>query len=64
MKQGIAIVGASETARLGQIPEQSQIGLSADAALRALADAGLAARDVMALPPPVNHRRCWRIISA
>ncbi|MBW9107430.1 thiolase C-terminal domain-containing protein [Paraburkholderia phenoliruptrix] len=46
MKPRIAIVGASETAHLGQIPNQSQIGLSADAALRALSDAGLTARDI------------------
>lgn len=46
MSAGIAIVGASETARLGDIPDQSQIALAAEAALRALQDAGLGARDV------------------
>jgi acetyl-CoA acetyltransferase len=46
MKSGIAIVGASETERLGQILDQSQIGLAADAALRALRDAGLTCKDI------------------
>lgn len=46
MTRGTAIIGASETERLGHIPDQSQIGLAADAALRALADAGITARDV------------------
>ena len=47
MKPGsIAIVGAAETTRLGVIPEMSQIQLHADAALNALADAGLKPRDI------------------
>ncbi|HXZ85788.1 MAG TPA: thiolase, partial [Myxococcota bacterium] len=47
MKPGrIAIVGAAETARLGTIPDQSMLALHAEAALRALADCGLAPRDV------------------
>jgi acetyl-CoA acetyltransferase len=47
MKPGsIAVVGAAETTRLGKIPELSVIGLHADAALNALADAGLTARDI------------------
>jgi acetyl-CoA acetyltransferase len=37
----IAIVGAAETTKLGVIPDMSQIQLHADAALNALADAGL-----------------------
>jgi len=42
MKPGdIAIVGAAETTRLGVIPDMSQIQLHADAALNAMADAGL-----------------------
>ena len=47
MKPGsIAIVGAAETTRLGAIPEMSQIQLHADAALNALADAGLKPQDI------------------
>jgi acetyl-CoA acetyltransferase len=39
--RGVAVVGAAETTRLGVIPELSEIGLHADAALNAMADAGL-----------------------
>ena len=47
MKPGsIAVVGAAETTRLGKIPDMSVIGLHADAALNALADAGLTAKDI------------------
>src|SRR5881394_219393 len=47
MKPGsIAIVGAAETTKLGVIPEMSQIQLHADAALNALADAGLKPKDI------------------
>jgi acetyl-CoA acetyltransferase len=42
----IAVVGAAETTRLGKIPELSQIGLHADAAFNALADAGLKPSDI------------------
>ncbi len=42
----VAIVGAAETTELGRIPNTSQIQLHADAALNALADAGLAASDI------------------
>ena len=42
----IAIVGAAETTEMGLIPGASQIGLQADAALNALADAGLKPKDV------------------
>lgn len=41
-----AVVGAAETTRMGVIPDQSQLQLHADAALNALADAGLTASDV------------------
>lgn len=44
--RSIAVVGAAETTRLGRIPDMSQIGLHADAALNALADAGLKPRDI------------------
>lgn len=42
----VAIVGAAETTRLGKLPDMSQIMLHADAALNALADCGLRARDI------------------
>lgn len=41
-----AIVGAAETTRLGVIPDMSQLQLHADAALNAMADAGLGPRDI------------------
>ena len=47
MKQkSVAIVGAAETTELGKIPDLSQIQLHADAALNALADAGLTLKDI------------------
>jgi acetyl-CoA acetyltransferase len=47
MKQkAIAIVGAAETTEMGRIPDLSQIGLHADAALNAMKDAGLAPKDI------------------
>ena len=44
--KSIAIVGAAETTRLGVIPDISQIQLHADAALNAMADAGLKPADI------------------
>ena len=38
---GIAVVGAAETTELGKIPNTSQLMLHADAALNAMADAGI-----------------------
>jgi acetyl-CoA acetyltransferase len=47
MKPGdIAIVGAAETTKLGVIHDMSQIQLHADAALNAMADAGLKLADI------------------
>ena len=43
---GVAVVGAAETTQLGKIPDLSQIQLHADAALNAMADAGLCAKDI------------------
>ena len=43
---GVAVVGAAETTELGKIPHMSQIQLHADAALNAMADAGLTAKDI------------------
>jgi acetyl-CoA acetyltransferase len=42
----VAVVGAAETTELGKIPEMSQIMLHADAALNAMADAGLTAAEI------------------
>jgi acetyl-CoA acetyltransferase len=42
----VAIVGAAETTEMGLIPDLSVIGLHADAALNALADAGLKPSDI------------------
>jgi acetyl-CoA acetyltransferase len=45
-RNSVAIVGASETTELGKIPTMSQVQLHADAALNALADAGLKLSDI------------------
>jgi acetyl-CoA acetyltransferase len=42
----VAVVGAAETTKLGVIPDMSQIQLHADAALNAMADAGLKPSDI------------------
>jgi acetyl-CoA acetyltransferase len=42
----IAVVGAAETTKMGKIPDVSVIGLHADAALNAMADAGLKPSDI------------------
>ncbi|MEQ9529551.1 MAG: thiolase [Parvibaculaceae bacterium] len=47
MKQKtVAVVGAAETTEMGKIPNTSQLMLHADAALNAMKDAGLAAKDI------------------
>ena len=47
MKRGsVAVVGAAETTELGKIPDLSVIGLHADAALNAMADAGIGPADI------------------
>jgi len=46
IKGRIAIVGAAETTELGRIPHLSTIGLHADAARNAIADAGLEPSDI------------------
>ncbi len=45
-RNAVAVVGAAETTKLGVIPDLSQIGLHADAALNALADCGLKPNDI------------------
>jgi len=42
----IAIVGAAESTRIGTVPDMAQIMLHADAALNAMADAGLKPSDI------------------
>jgi len=42
----VAVVGAAESTRIGAVPEMSQIMLHADAALNAMADAGLKPSDI------------------
>ncbi len=44
--RSVAIVGASETSKLGVVPDMSQIQLHADAALLAMRDAGLKPTDI------------------
>jgi acetyl-CoA acetyltransferase len=44
--RSIAIVGAAETTQLGTIPGSTELELHCDAALNALADAGLKPRDI------------------
>lgn len=46
MTRKVAIVGAAETEKLGKLPHLSRLGLHAEAARLALADAGLRLRDV------------------
>ena len=46
VRAAACIVGAAETERIGVVPELSQLELHADAARRALADAGLTIADV------------------
>jgi acetyl-CoA acetyltransferase len=45
-QKSVAVVGAAETTKMGRIPDQSVIGLHADAALNALADCGLRPQDI------------------
>jgi acetyl-CoA acetyltransferase len=44
--RSVAVVGAAETTRLGVIPDVSNLGLHLDAALNAMADAGLKPTDI------------------
>ena len=52
---GIAVVGAAETTELGKIPHMSQQMLHADAALNAMQDAGITAKDIDGLAT-AGHR--------
>jgi acetyl-CoA acetyltransferase len=42
----VAVVGAAESTRIGAVPDMSQIMLHADAALNAMAEAGLKPKDI------------------
>ena len=53
--KSIAVVGAAETTRLGVIPDVSNIGLHLDAALNALADAGLRPQDIDGVASANEH---------
>ncbi len=45
-RKSIAVVGAAETTKMGKIPDVSVLGLHGDAALNAMADAGLKPSDI------------------
>ena len=45
-QKSIAVVGAAETTKMGKIPDVSVLGLHGDAALNAMADAGLKPSDI------------------
>ncbi len=45
-KGSVAVVGAAESTRMGVVPDLSQLGLNADAALNAIKDAGLRLSDI------------------
>ena len=57
---GVAVVGAAETTQLGKIPDLSQIQLQADAALNAMADAGLRPGTLTVSPLLAVGRQIWR----
>ncbi|HEY1412062.1 MAG TPA: thiolase, partial [Rhodopila sp.] len=51
----VAVVGAAETTKLGVIPDLSQIGLHADAAINAMADCGLKPKDIDGIACAANE---------
>ena len=50
------MVGAAETTKMGQITEMSELQLQADAALNAMADAGLTAADIDGIATAASRR--------
>ncbi|TVV76621.1 thiolase C-terminal domain-containing protein [Sphingomonas solaris] len=53
--KSIAVVGAAETTRMGAVPELSNLGLNLDAALNAMADAGLTPQDIDGIATAGEH---------
>ena len=53
--KSIAVVGAAETTRMGAVPELSNLGLNLDAALNAMADAGLTPKDIDGVATAGEH---------
>ena len=64
VRAAACIVGAAETERIGVVPDLSQLELHADAARRALADAGLTIVDIDGVAAAGQSRRPSRTTSA
>ena len=67
MTTGAAIVGASETDQIGKLPGHSTLGLHVEAALNAVADAGLTFKDIdgiatVSAPGPVQVAHALGIV--
>ena len=60
--KSIAVVGAAETTRMGLVPELSNLGLNLDAALNAMADAGLKPSDIDGVATAGEHP--WTVAAA
>ena len=60
---GVAVVGAAETTQLGKIPDLSQIQLHADAALNAMADAGITAKDIDGIATAAGPLACHKTLA-
>jgi acetyl-CoA acetyltransferase len=53
--KSIAVVGAAESTKMGVVPDVSNLGLNLDAALNALADAGLTPADIDGVATAGEH---------
>jgi acetyl-CoA acetyltransferase len=53
--KSVAVVGAAETTRMGAVPDLSNLGLNLDAALNAMADAGLCPKDIDGVATAGEH---------